>query len=144
MSDYFEDEQMQLPSLWRVKLEAYFWTLLFGAVFFVAFYSIRGSLQISNPFQGLMQPQEWTMTIVFLGAITCTLAFNKVYYLFNREVFQSNTQTLRLNSKKLDDIYSKVSKNELNIQEMHEVLITYADKIPDFKPFPEVDMEAKL
>ena len=124
MTEFFDEEQTQLPSLWRVKLEAYFWTLLFGAVFFVAFYSLRGSLQISNPFQGLMEPQEWTMTVVFLGVITCTVIFNKVYYLFNREVFQSNTQTLRLIHKDVDNLKRQVIELGKTVGSIYDLAVT--------------------
>ena len=142
MSEYFEDESVKLPSLWRVKAKSYFWTLLFGAVFFTAFFSIRNHINVD--LGSLMQPGDARMTVVWLLTVSFSLAFNKVYFLFNPEVFQSNTQMLRLNSKKLDKIYSKVSKNESDIKEMRDIIITYADQVPDFKPFPEVDLEAKL
>ena len=124
MTEFYEDTKTQLPSLWRVKLEAYFWTILFGTVFFVAFYSIRGSIQISNPFGDLMQPQEWTMTIVFLAAITCTLVFNKVYYLFNREVFQSNTQTLRLIHTDVGNLKSQINDVKNSVSLIYDLVVT--------------------
>jgi len=51
-------------------------------------------------------------------------------------VFQSNTQMIRLNNKKLDTLGYKVVKIESSIQEMRDILVTYADKLPSFDELP--------
>ena len=133
MSEFFEDEKTELPSLWRVKAEMYVWTLIFGAVFFLGFYSIviRGSIQVANPLQGLMQASEWNMTVVWLGVICCSIAFNKVYCWWNPAVITGNTQLLTLINKKIDNLHSTLPEMKADISEIKDVVITYADKVPE-------------
>ena len=127
MSEFSEDAKTQLPSLWRVKAKSYFWTLFFGGIFFGTFYAIRNSITVSNPLNGLMQPAEWTMTLVFGATTFFTLLFNKAYYWLNPDVYQNNTQTLRLINKKIDNLHSTIPKLENQLTEIYDFLITYPE-----------------
>lgn len=127
--NYFEEvQESKLPSLWRVKAKSYFWTLLFGAVFFVALFSVRAQINVN--FGDLMQPEDARMTVVWLTVVFLSVVFNKIYYRLNSEVFQSNTQTLRLINKKMDNLKSRLANVETKNTEIYDFLVTYADKTP--------------
>jgi len=132
---FSEDRETQLPSLLRVKLKSYFWTLLFGAVFFTIFFSLRAHINLD--LGNVMQPGDARMTVVWLSTVALTLIFNKIYFRLNSEVFQSNTQMLRLINKKLDNLHSTIPRLERHIKQIWDYLVTTADQ----EPFPELPAE---
>ena len=133
MSELFEDEKTQLPSLFRAKAEAAVWTLIFGAVFFIAFFSMRSNFAKAFPtgLENVMQPAEWSMAIACALTVFCTFLFSKIYYAFNPEFATGNTQLLRLINKKIDNLHSTIPEMKADISEIKDVVITYADKVPE-------------
>lgn len=88
----FSDE-VKLPSLWRIKFHAFFWTVGFGAVLFVLFFVLIPPINIH--FAG-MQASDVRMSLVWICTIIGALVVNKVYYWWNPDVYQNNTQQIRL------------------------------------------------
>ena len=132
MSEFFEDEKTQLPSMWRVKAEAAVWHIIFGAVFFIAFFSMRSNFAKAFPtsLENVMQPAEWSMVVACGLTVFCTFLFSKIYYAFNPEVATGNTQLLRLINKKIDNLHSTIPEMKADVSEIKDVVITYADKVP--------------
>ena len=130
MTEFFEEEQMKLPSLWRMKAQAYMWTVLFAVVFFTVFYTIRQSITVSNPFNSIIPAEHWTMITVFLATAFSTLLFNKAYYWLNPEAYQNDTKEVRLMRQDIKKAVKKIEQMYTCVKQINDVVITYADKIP--------------
>jgi len=118
------DQSVPMRSLWRIKLEASVWITLFAAVFFVGFFTLR--VHFTNGFpdtlNGVMQPSEWGMAITCALTVLCTFIFSKVYYAFNRDIYRSNTEELRLIHRDTKQI-PEVKKQ---LKEIWDYLVTEA------------------
>ena len=142
MTEFFEDEKTQLPSLWRVKAKSYLWLLFFGSVFFVVFFSLRGLLTPKTDL-GFMTPEQWSMSAVWLSVFVCTLTFHKVYSALNREIADNNTQLLRqivYDNRRKTKYYQQMNQR---LEEATTMLESYVEQLPTLS-FPKISrMEDK-
>jgi len=129
MTDLFEDEKTQLPSLWRVKAKSYLWLLFFGAIFFVVFFSLRGLLTPKTDL-GFMSPDQWAMSAVWLSVFVCTLTFHKIYSALNREIGDNTNQLLRqivYNDRNKTKYYQQIDHR---LEEATTMLESYVEQLP--------------
>jgi len=124
MTDFVDDE-IKLPSLWRVKAQAYVWTIFMGAIFFAALFAVRQHINVN--FGGLMTAADARMTVIWLLVIVGSLIFNKVYFALNPQIYQNNTQQIR----QINDKLNRLLRLEQPVHEIRDWFITYADKIPE-------------